>query len=634
MKFSKFLLGGAACAALLFLSGCDDALKEDESKKIDVEFAEASISIPAGGTSEVLLKVEPVTRAKEVTVEVADEGVVSIENREITDEGVLLTLVSHSISSTTIYAIHPDLEDVQECTVTVTPIALTGISLKETEITLNVREQKTLSPVLTPDNVTSPTLLWKSEDISIAKVEGGVVTGVKEGETVVTVSSGEFSASCKVVVNAIPVSSLKLLYENKEIAEGETISFLVGEQIKINAEILPEDATYRKVGKWILRDSDPVDTTSFYISGSETGIYVTGKRQGRTSVTARIDVPGQENPLIKTVELKILPKAVPTSDPKIGDYFYSDGTWSDGGLLGYETVDGIEYPLWNPTKPEPISGKKVIGIVFSTDPTRISETERNKGFTHGLVLCTKAAHAPVTDDPKVDHTLDYWTKFTLDESFSSSQALNYLDKGVYASSYYNDIEGYDATHGMFNEFHDPTVETSPISQYPAIDWVMRGFDPAPAETSGWYVPSSGQLWDFFANLGGDEIRLFLDEYKGQQIDLSCEYKSFLHINNDPMSILNYHWSPIPDSMKELPRDEVRNETRTGEDKKYFTYSTRVYQFITCSLYDFEHVRMFWLATSLNSYVNKEGQTDKFGGDFLPYLESINREMSCYPVLSF
>ena len=98
MKLSKFLLGGAACAALLFLSGCDDALKEDESKKIDVEFAEASISIPAGGTSEVLLKVEPVTRAKEVTVEVADEGVVSIENREITDEGVLLTLVSHSIS--------------------------------------------------------------------------------------------------------------------------------------------------------------------------------------------------------------------------------------------------------------------------------------------------------------------------------------------------------------------------------------------------------------------------------------------------------------------------------------------------------------------------------------------------------
>ena len=589
-----------------------------------MEFAEASVSIPAGGTSVALLKVEPVTKAGEVTVEVADESVVSIGNKEITDEGILLSLVSHSISSTTIYAIHPDLEDVPECTVTVTPIALTGISLKEAEITLNVREQKTLSPVLTPDNVTSPTLLWKSENASIAKVEGGVVTGIKEGETVVTVSSGEFSASCKVVVNAIPVSSLKLLYENKEIAEGETISFLVGEQIKINAEILPEDATYRKVGKWILRDSDPVDTTSFYISGSETGIYVTGKRQGRTSVAARIDVPGQENPLIKTVELKILPKAVPTSDPKIGDYFYSDGTWSDGGLLGYETVDGIAYPLWNPKKPEPISGKKVIGIIFQTDATRISETERGKGFTHGLVLCTKSAHAPDATE----------TKFSFAESLSSSQALRYLDRGVNASSYYNDIEGYDATHGMFNEFHDPTVETSPISQFPAIDWVMRGFDPAPAETSGWYVPSSGQLWDFFANLGGDEIRLFLDGYKGQQIDLSYEYKSLLHINNDPMAILGYHWAPIPDSMKELPSSDEREESRIDEDKKYFRYKSKVYQFLTCSLYEFETVRIFWLATSLNSYVNKDGQTEKFGGDFLPYAESINREMNCYPVLSF
>lgn len=633
MDFRKFVVGGAAFAALLFLSGCDEALKE-ETKKISVEFSEPAISIPAGNTAETLVKVEPAARASEVTIEVAAESVVSIGNKEITDEGILLTLVSHSISSTTVYAIHPDLEQTPECEVTVTPIPLTGISLDKKEITLNVRETTTLSPVLTPADVTSPTLLWKSDDETVATVEGGVVTGVKEGKTKVTVSSGEFSASCDVTVNAISVESLELVMDNVSLTDGETVSFFVGEKIKINAKILPENATYRKVTKWILRDMDPVDTLSFYVSGADNGIYVTGKKEGRTSITARIDVPGVDSPIIKGVELRILPKAVPTTDPKIGDYFYSDGTWSDGGFLGYEKVDGVSYPLWNPTKPEPTAGKKVIGIVFSTDPTRISETERNLGFTHGLVLCTKAAHAPVTDDPEADHKLDYWTKFTFEESFESSQALMYIDYGVNASSYYSDIEGYDATHGMFNEYYDPTAEKSPSEQYPAIDWVMRGFEPAPAETSDWYVPSSGQLWDFFANLGGDEIRLFLDEYKEQKIDLSFEYKSFLHINNDPMAILNYHWSKVPDSMKELPRGGVRNETRVGLDKKYFTYSSMVYQFLTCSLYDFEHIRMFWFATSLNSYVNKEGQTDKFGGDFLPYLESINLEMSCYPVLSF
>lgn len=95
MDFRKFVVGGAACAALLFLSGCDEALKE-ETKKISVEFLEPAISIPAGNTAETLVKVEPAARASEVTIEVAAESVVSIGNKEITDEGILLTLVSHS----------------------------------------------------------------------------------------------------------------------------------------------------------------------------------------------------------------------------------------------------------------------------------------------------------------------------------------------------------------------------------------------------------------------------------------------------------------------------------------------------------------------------------------------------------
>lgn len=631
MYLRKIVMGGALASILCLLSGCKEALNE-ESSKIEVSFAESEVSIPAGSTAETLVKVVPVEKASEVTVEVADEAVVTIEKQDVTKDGIVIKLASHSISSTTLYAIHPELEQTPECRVSVTPVSLTGISLDKTEISLNVRETMTLSPILTPSDVTSPVLMWKSENESVATVDGGVVTGVKEGETTVTVSSGEFSASCKVRVTSIPVTSLRLLRENVEISDGQTLSFLVGEQIKINAEILPEDATYRRVSKWILRDAEPVDTASFYVSGEENGIYVTGKKQGRTSITARIDVPGQDSPIIKSVELQILPKSVPTGEPKIGDYFYSDGTWSDGGFLGYDVVDGVRYPLWNPEKPAPVAEKKVIGIIFQTDPERISDTEKNLGFTRGLVLCTKGAHSKVSGE--TGSNLDYWTKFTFENSFESSQALRYLSRGVSASSYYADIEGYDATHGMFNEYHDPSASKSPIEQYPAIDWVMRGFEPAPAETSGWYVPSSGQLWDFFSNLGGDEIRLFLDEYREQAVDLSYEYKNLYHINNDPMAILSYHWSKVPDSMKEMPRGEVRNETRTGLDKKFFTYSSMVYQFLTCSLYDFENIRMFWFATSLNSYVNKAGQTDKFGGDFLPYLESINREMSCYPVLSF
>ena len=546
MNIRKFVVGGGLVASILcLLNGCDEALKED---KISVEFAEKEIFIPAGNTASTLLKVKPVAKAKEVTVDIANEGVVSIEGTEITDEGILLSLASHSISSTTIYAIHPDLEDVPECTVTVTPIALTGISLNETEIALNVREQKTLSPILTPDNVTSPTLLWKSEDASIAKVEGGVVTGVKEGETVVTVSSGEFSASCKVVVNAIPVSSLKLLYENKEVAEGETISFLVGEQIKINAEILPEDATYRKVGKWILRDSDPVDTTSFYISGSETGIYVTGKRQGSTSVTARIDVPGQENPLIKTVELKILPKAVPTSDPKIGDYFYSDGTWSDGGLISINP-DGTN-PVWAATKPAPVEGKTVIGIVFQTNSERIYSSLKESGYTHGLVIGVGALYNPAKkSDPDYPHTAPY----SLDEEFGCIGGQRYT-----GYRWYNDLSGKYWTERVCKYYPGAEIAKCPAFDYATTDYPL----PAPTTTSGWYVPSSGELWDYLANLGGGELATYLkslrdygsefdaDGYEGTQETFDITSLDEVKLSYNLLDKLNEAWALVPENVRD------------------------------------------------------------------------------------
>lgn len=42
--------------------------------------------------------------------------------------------------------------------------------------------------------------------------------------------------------------------------------------------------------------------------------------------------------------------------PKIGDYLYSDGTWSDGGLISIGS-DGLN-PVWAEEKPAPVEGEK------------------------------------------------------------------------------------------------------------------------------------------------------------------------------------------------------------------------------------------------------------------------------------
>lgn len=61
-------------------------------------------------------------------------------------------------------------------------------------------------------------------------------------------------------------------------------------------------------------------------------------------------------------------------DLKIGDYFYSDGTTSDGGLRKLYADGTME--IANPKPAPETGGKTVVGIVFQTDPSRIGRAEK------------------------------------------------------------------------------------------------------------------------------------------------------------------------------------------------------------------------------------------------------------------
>ncbi|MCS2681057.1 hypothetical protein NXV81_14265 [Bacteroides ovatus] len=70
--------------------------------------------------------------------------------------------------------------------------------------------------------------------------------------------------------------------------------------------------------------------------------------------------------------MEVVSPIVYTADEvKAGDYIYLDGTTSDGGLRK-RYADGRTPVIADP-KPEPVDGKKVVGIVFwvpkDTDPT-------------------------------------------------------------------------------------------------------------------------------------------------------------------------------------------------------------------------------------------------------------------------
>lgn len=173
-------------------------------------------------------------------------------------------------------------------------------------------------------------------------------------------------------------------------------------------------------------------------------------------------------------------KRYKADDLKIGDYFYSDGTWSDGGLRKIYS-DGRREIADPKPGPDRSGGKVVIGIVFQTDPYRIGRAEKEalSGKAHGLVMAlrTPTSIAPVA-----------WWKYRLDEQDEG------LTKCLTKKLRYEDISGYgNCKHIRSNR--------GSLDDYPAFKSAEEYGVQAPATTTGWFLPSSGQWWDILQNLG-------------------------------------------------------------------------------------------------------------------------------------
>lgn len=179
---------------------------------------------------------------------------------------------------------------------------------------------------------------------------------------------------------------------------------------------------------------------------------------------------GEENVTPKHVQL------FKADELKIGDYFYSDGTWGDGGLRKrYEDGSmGIADP-----KPAPEEGKTVVGIVFQTDPSRIGAKEKKKlgaGNVHGLVMSVKNA--------------------AIDQKWGPVSQNEGLPKCYTKAENYKDISGYgNCEHIRSNRGN--------FDNYPAFKAAddYNKVCPVPETTTGWYLPASGQWWDILQNLG-------------------------------------------------------------------------------------------------------------------------------------
>ena len=120
-------------------------------------------------------------------------------------------------------------------------IAVTGVTLNKTALTLTEGASEKLIATVKPDNATDKTVTWTSSDSTVAEVDSdGKVTAVKEGTAKITAKAGDKTAECTVTVSKAE--------EVKVSIEGES-TVKMGSTITLTDKVEPE-GTAIKSTKW------------------------------------------------------------------------------------------------------------------------------------------------------------------------------------------------------------------------------------------------------------------------------------------------------------------------------------------------------------------------------------------------
>ncbi len=171
-------------------------------------------------------------------------------------------------------------------------------------------------------------------------------------------------------------------------------------------------------------------------------------------------------------------------DADVGDYYFSDGSW--GTLANHGTAD--VHP---------------IGVIFSNQTSAIDKAH---GWTHGyaMALTNAATNYTATNTCIWSSAANAENGITYHDNVAN-QDYKYEDFGTeYYTTFITNKDGYSENQVIVNKGGYTT--SSPLT-YPAIYYALNYAASsttytAPTGSSGWYLPSIGQWYDIYVNLGG------------------------------------------------------------------------------------------------------------------------------------
>ncbi len=270
------------------------------------------------------------------------------------------------------------------------------------------------------------------------------------------------------------------------------------------------------------------------------------------------------------------------SQPKVGDYYYSDGTWSDGGLVSINP-DGTG-AVWAAEKPAPVEGKAVIGIVCITDPGRIAPDDKAAGFTNGYVIGTKNIQ-----DPGKSNFSQYPESVWYMGQYAKTEAIKVTKIG---KSCYENLNGREETTKTLEAQDEQYLnEDVPLFYYGTAPQYPLA---APEGTSGWFIPSVGQVWSCIANFCSGEVAAYLAE----NTTLAYDFTAYLSktVGTCPLDDFMKVFAKVPDA------DSMSIADGGSNGKQYVSLATS-------SRYDSESRVIFILG--MNGYGLIEGMCGWF-----------------------
>jgi len=207
-----------------------------ESIITDLSFNKTSTTLNVGETETLIVTVSPSDATNKELIWSSDNPDVATVSGGIINAK---TAGIANISATTT----DGSEKVATCIVTVKQ-PVTEVSLNKTSTALNVGETENLTVTISPANASNKSVTWCSSNTDVATINDGVITALKPGDAIISVSVDDKRAQCNVTVLK-PVSDIGLSVK--------TLELKIGESFVVTTEIAPADASDKSV-KWNVSD--------------------------------------------------------------------------------------------------------------------------------------------------------------------------------------------------------------------------------------------------------------------------------------------------------------------------------------------------------------------------------------------